>query len=120
ADLVPRFAAVREAMDIFPPTLHQAVLADFLREGHFARHLRRMRVLYRERRGALVAALASELGGALEVLGEAAGMHLVAALSKGARDRRVAHAAARRGLWVMPLSSCYLEKARHGFVLGYG
>jgi GntR family transcriptional regulator/MocR family aminotransferase len=121
ADLVPRFAAVREAMDIFPPSLHQAVLADFLREGHFARHLRRMRLLYQERRGALVAAMASELDGALEVVGEAAGMHLVAALSRGARDRRVAHAAARRGLWVMPLSSCYLgSAARQGLVLGYG
>ena len=54
ADLVGRFAAVREAMDIFPPTLYQAVLADFLGEGHFGRHIRRMRLLYRERRAALV------------------------------------------------------------------
>ena len=65
ADLVARFAAVREAMDIFPPALYQAVLTDFILEGHFARHLRRMRLLYRERRDALVEALGKELGAEL-------------------------------------------------------
>jgi GntR family transcriptional regulator/MocR family aminotransferase len=49
-DLIRRFSAVREAMDIFPPTLNQAILADFIAEGHFARHIRRMRQIYGERR----------------------------------------------------------------------
>jgi len=121
ADLVARFAAVRLATDIFPPTLPQAVLADFIGEGHFARHLRRMRALYRERRGALVAALGDELGGALEVLGGEAGMHLVATLPRGSSDRDVAVRAAAQGLWAMPLSSCYLGRAaRPGLVLGFG
>ena len=86
ADLVARFAAVRDATDIFPPTFAQAVLADFIREGHFARHLRRMRALYQERRGALVDALRTELGDVVTVLGDEAGMHLVASL-KGIRRR---------------------------------
>jgi GntR family transcriptional regulator/MocR family aminotransferase len=120
-DLVPRFAAVREAMDIFAPTLFQAALTDFLDEGHFARHLRRTRELYRERRGVLVEALRSELGEGVQVMGDQAGMHLVAALSGRARDEAVALRAAREGLWVMPLSSCYLgEPTRRGLVLGYG
>ena len=68
ADLVRRFAAVREATDIFPPTLNQAVLADFIDQGHFARHLRRMRQLYRERRSVLVQALREELGASTPVL----------------------------------------------------
>ena len=54
SDLVGRFAAVRMAMDIYPPALSSAVLTDFIEEGHFARHLRRTSLLYRERRGALV------------------------------------------------------------------
>jgi len=108
-DLVRRFAAVREAMDIFPATLNQAVLADFIEEGHFARHLRRMRQLYRERRTVLVAALRDELDGVLRVLGDQAGVHLVGALPKGRRDRDISLGAARRGLWAMPLSSCYLR-----------
>ena len=121
ADLVTRFAAAREVMDIFPPPLFQAVLADFIGEGHLGRHLRRMRQLYRDRRGVLVEALRRELGSTLCVLGDQAGAHLVAAFLKGSGDRRVALRAAREGLRVMPLSSCYLGRpTRQGVVLGYG
>lgn len=121
ADLIDRFAAVRDATDIFPPTFAQAVLADFLREGHFARHVRRMRSLYRERRDALVEALAEELGDELEVLGAEAGLHLTTTLPRGVRDREVATRAAAEGLWTMPLSSCAIGRAsRQGLVLGYG
>jgi GntR family transcriptional regulator/MocR family aminotransferase len=120
-DLVPAFVSVREAMDVFPPRLPQAMLADFIAEGHFARHIRRIRALYRERRSALAEALARELGSQVEVIGDAAGMHLVAALKKGLKDREVALRAADRGLWTMPLSSCYLgEPSRQGLVLGFG
>jgi GntR family transcriptional regulator/MocR family aminotransferase len=121
-DLVPRFAAVRAAMDDFPATLAQAVVQDFILEGHFARHLRRMRAVYRERRDTLVAALDAELGGAVRVLHDEAGMHLVAALPGHARDVDVALEAAARGLWAMPLSTCYMSAAPplSGLVLGYG
>jgi GntR family transcriptional regulator/MocR family aminotransferase len=120
-DLVSRFAVVREAADIFPPTLPQAVLADFVGEGHFARHLRRMGGLYRERRSALVEALAAEAGDRLRVMGGEAGLHLVATLGNRQRDRPVAVRAARLGVWAMPLSSCYLGEATlQGLVLGFG
>jgi GntR family transcriptional regulator/MocR family aminotransferase len=119
-DLVPRFARVRAAMDDFPPTFQQAVLTDFITEGHYARHLRRMRLLYRERRSALVAARGHELGD-LTIHGAEAGMHLVATLPPGLRDRPTAERAAKDGLWVMPLSSTYLGAAqRQGFILGFG
>ena len=120
-ELVARFAAVRAATDDFPPTFVQMVLADFIREGHFARHLRRMRALYRERRAALVEAIEKELGGELEVAEGEAGMHLVATLANRRGDREVSVRAARQGLWAMPLSSCYAgTPARHGLVLGFG
>jgi GntR family transcriptional regulator/MocR family aminotransferase len=119
-DLVERFMAVREAMDICPPALNPAVLADFIVEGHFGRHLRRTSQLYRERRSALVEGLRDCLGRRLEVVGAAAGMHLVA-LGDRPGDRAIALRAALERLWVMPLSSCYLgPPVRHGFVLGYG
>jgi GntR family transcriptional regulator/MocR family aminotransferase len=105
-------------MDIFPATLYQAALADFLVDGHYARHLRRMRALYRERRGALVEALRAELPTA-EILGAQAGMHLCATLPR-IRDQPVARRAAALGVWALPLSSCYLgAPARQGFVLGF-
>jgi GntR family transcriptional regulator / MocR family aminotransferase len=120
ADLVDRFAAVREAMDICPPALSQAALADFIVEGHFARHLRRTSALYRARRSALVASLGRSFGDRLQVVGDEAGMHLVA-LGGGRGDGAAALRAAADGLWAMPLSSCYLgPPRRHGFVLGYG
>jgi GntR family transcriptional regulator/MocR family aminotransferase len=120
-DLVERFRRVRLATDIHPAPFHQAVLAELIAEGHFARHLRRMRGLYGERRRALDAALARELGTSVRVVGDQAGMHLVALLPAGSRDREVAIRAARRGVSVIPLSSCYLGRRKQpGLILGYG
>ncbi len=120
-DLVAAFSAVRETEDIFSSTLYQAVLTEFIREGHFARHLRRMRTLYMERRGVLVDAIHSQLGGTLEIVGAEAGMHLVALLPPGVDDREVARRAGQNGISAMPLSMCYLKTpARGGLILGYG
>jgi len=120
-DLVRAFAAARDAADVFSSTLYQAVLTDFIREGHFARHIRRMRSLYMERRRALVKAIYIEMGERLEVIGAEAGMHLVALLPRGADDVAVSTRAAQRGICAMPLSSCYLKPpARGGLILGYG
>ena len=120
-DLLDRFLEVRRAMDLGPPTFHQEVLADFIAEGHFARHIRRMRLLYRERRSALVDSIRQELGTMVEVLGCEAGMHLTVTLPRGTRDREVAARAARQNLWVWPLSASYHgEVARPGFILGFG
>lgn len=118
--LVDRFLTVRLAMDIGPATLSQAVLADFIHGGHFSRHIRRMRLLYRERRDALVSNIEKELGDAVQVTGEEAGMHLCV-LVDGISDREIAARAARAGLWLVPLSSSYVGKApRQGFILGFG
>jgi GntR family transcriptional regulator/MocR family aminotransferase len=120
-DLVDRFTAVRYAMDIGPPHFFQAVLTDFMNEGHFARHIRRMRQLYAQRRTALVEELQKEFGSALDVLGSEAGMHLAVILPKGFRDQEVAARAAREKLWLAPLSPAYLdERPRQGFILGFG
>jgi GntR family transcriptional regulator/MocR family aminotransferase len=121
-DLALRFTAVRGVMDVFPSTLYQAVLADFLGEGHFGRHLRRMRQLYRQRRDLLVDGLRRELGEDLEVLDGQAGLHLVATLREaGKSDLAIAERAAREKLWAQPLSLAYLGLARRqGFILGYG
>ncbi len=118
-DLVERFLRVRLAMDIGPAIFSQAVLADFIQEGHFSRHIRRMRLLYRERRNALVASIEKELRNG-EVTGEQAGMHLCVVLD-GISDREIAARAACSGLWLVPLSTSYLGKApRRGFILGFG
>ncbi|MEO7794353.1 MAG: PLP-dependent aminotransferase family protein, partial [Thermoanaerobaculia bacterium] len=120
-DLVPAFVAVRRSIDLTPATFPQAVLAAFVREGHFARHLRRMRALYRERRDALVEALHAEIGPEARVRGESAGMHLVLELPRGTNDRQFAVLAADHGLSTMPLSFCRTGPGgTPGLILGYG
>jgi len=120
-DLLSRVSARRAVTDIAPSTLFQAALAEFVGDGHFARHLRRMRQVYRERRNVLIAALTSELGDRVEILGEQAGLHLVVTLPRGFADRRLCDRAADEGLWIMPLSESYLgAAARPGLILGYG
>ncbi len=120
-DLLPAFCAARDAADIFSSTLYQAVLTDFIREGHFARHIRRMRMLYMERRKALVNAIRSQMGDTLELIGAEAGMHLVAFLPPGTDDVSVSKNAAENGISAIPLSSCYLKAPkRGGLILGYG
>ena len=121
ADLVDRFIMIRRAMDLGPPGFHQEVLADFIGEGHFARHIRRMRVLYHERRTALVASIESELGDMVEVQGSEAGMHLTVTLRDEGRDVEIAERAAQQNLSIWPLSAHYLGEApRRGFILGFG
>jgi GntR family transcriptional regulator/MocR family aminotransferase len=120
-DLVPAFSAARDAADVFSSTLYQAVLTDFIREGHFARHIRRMRMLYMDRRKALINALHIQMGDMTEVIGAEAGMHLVALLPHGTNDVAVSRKAAEKGISAIPLSSCYLTPpARGGLILGYG
>jgi GntR family transcriptional regulator / MocR family aminotransferase len=120
-DLVPAFAVAREATDTCSSSLYQAVMADFIREGHFARHIGRMRKLYAQRRGALVQAIQQQLDGKLEVLGAEAGMQLAAWLPRGVDDVAVARKAAKKGVSARPLSACYLHApARGGLILGYG
>lgn len=78
-------------------------------------------MLYAERRTVLVEAIRKELGGQLEVLGEQAGMHLVALLPPGVSDVAVSVKAAKRGISAVPLSSCYAKPPKHGgLILGYG
>ncbi len=121
ADLVDAFATARDATDQFSSTLYQAAMTDFIREGHFARHIRRMRILYLERRTALVEAIQNHMSDTLEVIGAEAGMHLAAMLPRGVSDIALSRKAAAMGISAMPLSSCYLKPPiKAGLILGYG
>jgi len=120
-DLVERFISVRRAIDIGPPNFYQDVVADFMSEGHFARHIRRMRMLYHERRSALVESLREEMGSTVEVLGGETGMHLALMLREGSVDMEISEQAARQKLWLWPLSTSYAgEKSQPGLILGFG
>jgi GntR family transcriptional regulator/MocR family aminotransferase len=118
--LVDAFLAAHAVADRHSPTLEQAVLADFIAEGHFARHVRRMRTLYAERQACLLEAAHRELDGALELAPADAGMHLVGWLPSKIIDRDVTSAAAAHGVEVLPLSRYAMNPlVRGALLLGY-
>jgi len=117
-ELIDSFVRYRESIDLFSPTLQQVALADFLGEGHFGRHLRRMRVVYEKRRDALVRGLREHCD--LTPHNSDAGLHVSAFLPRRVSDRAVVREAARRGIDILPLSTCYLAEPRNGLILGFG
>ncbi|MBI5563566.1 MAG: PLP-dependent aminotransferase family protein [Chloroflexi bacterium] len=118
APLVDEFLKMRRYMDTHLPILEQAVLTDFMTEGHFTRHLRRMRTLYAERRAALLAA-AHDLP--LDIYAPEAGIHCVGWLPVGMDDQALVRQGAAHGLDLTPISIFCLEPlARKGLLLGYG
>lgn len=120
-DLVADFHAGRDAIDTFSSMLYQSVMTEFIREGHFARHIRSMRALYMERRTAVLDAIGRYMGGRLEVIGTEAGMQLAGFLPHGVDDVAVSRRAAAVGVSVRPLTPCYIEPpGRGGLILGYG
>ena len=118
--LVETFEAVRSAVDRHPPTLDQAILAEFISEGYFGHHVRHMRQVYAERMGILKEASDKELGGLLDVMDAQAGMKTVAWLRHGKSDDLAAKRAYRAGVETLPLSAFSLEHShRPGLMLGF-
>lgn len=123
--LLPLFRQAKWLSDRQSSLIHQSALADFIREGYLARHVRRMQAIYSRRRQALVAALQTlEAPGAAKILGDRAGLHITArlpvqqddaALIQQARAQDVSLFSTRQHYW--PPSS---EAARGEFIFGFG
>ena len=119
-DLVDACVAARAVIDRQTSTLMQAVVADFLEEGHFHRHIRRMRTLYQERQETLLNAASRELTGMLELCPCETGLHLMGWLSEGRDDRQTSQILARAGVEAPPLwNYCSAPQGRGGLLLGY-
>jgi GntR family transcriptional regulator / MocR family aminotransferase len=119
--LVSTFAAARSVLDVHSPTLDQAVLAEFIRTGHFARHLRHMLALYSERHRVFVEESKHHLRGSVEVAVSDAGLQCVGWLAPDLGESAVARAATRHDVDVTPLSRFALRRARRaGVLLSFG
>ncbi len=120
AELTPRLRRVAAYLTPSQSLIAQMSVAAFMAEGHFARHIRRMRRLYAERRAALVAALDQRFGGAWEIDLRESGMHLLARLPTDTDDVALAARAAAAGLGPVALSP-WVIKARRGpgLILGF-
>jgi GntR family transcriptional regulator / MocR family aminotransferase len=118
--LLRAFVNMRSLIDRQPSTLHQAVVAAFMEEGHFAAHIRRMREMYRGQRDTLVAALRRRLGSELTVEPPDQGMHLAAYTRRGLSDVAIARAAREHGIVVHAMSRLYVEASpQSGLLLGF-
>lgn len=118
--LVDRFEAAISITSRHAPLLDQFVLAEFIHEGHFGRHIRRMREIYAERLSTVLTEGRSRLSGLLQISEIEAGLQTTAWICSGEDDVRVSAAAAARGVDVVPLSSYALRKMkRQGLQIGF-
>ena len=114
------FWEAKETSDVHCPSVDQAVLAEFMREGHFVRHLRTMRTHYAERAEAFATAAASEWRELVELGSVGAGLNVVGWLKNGA-EAEYARVAAANGFQAIPLARYTVEaKLRPGFLFGFG
>lgn len=118
-DLMEAFTAAESSSTHHPPLMEQAILADFIGEGHFARHIRRMRELYAERLGAFLEAAHERLAGLLEIPPVEAGLQTVGWLKGRITGEQAAVAAARHEVEVVPLSRYARARTSKGLLLGF-
>jgi len=123
ANLAPQIGNAIGEMSRQGRVADQIALADFIESGKYARHLRRMRRIYQQRREAMVGAIHAHLGGLVTVSSDGSGMHLTMRLDAPLRDRDVSAALRVKGISVSPLSAyCYQDESAaqyNGFMLGY-
>ena len=114
--LVASFTRAKWLADRHTTLLEQAALADFIREGHLERHVRRMRRLYKARRTVLAESLERYLGKHATIYGDAAGMHLLV----GFRSPEIAARSRRNRVRIASAAEFYVSAAPpNEFVLGF-
>ncbi|HEV2419877.1 MAG TPA: PLP-dependent aminotransferase family protein [Terriglobia bacterium] len=120
ATLIDAFLRFRSGMDLYPSGLGQAILCDFIVEGHFGRHVRRMREIYAHRLGVLQEGVRQHLAGLLDVPPIQAGLNTVAFLRNGMTSRAAEAAARAARIETVALSRFALRRTDvHGLQLGF-
>lgn len=118
--LVGTFEIAQRHIGLIAASHIQEALAEFIADGHFLAHLRRVRRLYHARRDHLVEGLERHLGGVLSVEIPSGGIQLVARLKRSRTDRAAVGRLVAAGVVTRALSSLALERPRdHGLLLGF-
>lgn len=123
--LVPRCLEIKDAIGGATPTIIQAALADFIREGYFLRHIRKMRRLYQQKHQAMLDNIQHYFGDKWEVISQPAGLHITVRWYSGPSELTFSESAEQQGIIVRPLQY-YQQKtvspARdwQAAVLGFG
>jgi GntR family transcriptional regulator / MocR family aminotransferase len=117
----PALIQARQLADSHSPILSQECLAAFIAEGHLARHIRKMRGIYGERRATLLQSLARHCGDRLAILPADAGLHLSAMLTGPIAAGTVVACAAQAGIGLQTLDQFALAAGRpNGLAFGFG
>ncbi|MBB1593064.1 PLP-dependent aminotransferase family protein [Achromobacter sp. UMC46] len=117
---VARFDRICRLLSGTAPGYTQSLLTAFMAEGHFGRHIQRMRRLYSERRNATAAGLSAALGDRMTIDPQPGGMHLVARMESGQPDQPLAARMLEQGMYAHPLSRwSSLQDPRRGLLLSF-
>jgi GntR family transcriptional regulator / MocR family aminotransferase len=101
---IERFEQIVQDLSAGSPQLTQAIVTGFITDGHFSRHIQRMRKLYGERRNATAAGLEAVLSGQMRIDTQPGGMHLILRLPSGKSDRHLVARMLDKGLYGEALS----------------
>ncbi|HUB28522.1 MAG TPA: PLP-dependent aminotransferase family protein [Terracidiphilus sp.] len=119
--LIDFFAGFRYRTDFRNSSFDQAVLCDFIVDGHLARHLRRMRNLYGERLATLLEGAKQHLGGLLEISNVRAGLYTIGYLKNGMSSQQAERLSATQGAEVLGVDRCTLRRPDpNALLLGFG
>ena len=119
-EMVKHFAVAKSMIDRQSPIFEQLITTKFIEDGHFTRHIRKMRMLYKSRQEFLINELRKEIGDTIKVNPSEAGMQLIVRLPKKMNDKKVASIASKNKLIVYPLSNYVLKfKREPALILGY-
>lgn len=122
--LVERCLMIKDALSGDSPAHTQAALADFIVEGDLLRHIRKMRRLYKSKHAAMCEAIACYFADKVEIISQAAGLHITIKWQQGIDEVSWAQRAEQKGIIIRPLG--FYEPATapfrgwHGVVLGFG
>ena len=119
--LQPAIAGAKWLTDRHVALLYQAVLALFIEEGYFERHLRRMRKIYERRRGAVLDAFRESFGERAEVTGTESGIHVLVQVEGIADNASFVRKARERGVGIVLADGYYANAVPVGtsFIVGY-
>ncbi|WP_259067793.1 PLP-dependent aminotransferase family protein [Mucilaginibacter sp. X4EP1] len=100
--------------------INQAIINEFIRQGHFSRHIRRMRVLYKKAQDDLVNLIRLHLNNRLQPVPVEAGMHFIAWLPPGVNATIIANDALKEGLIIQTLNQYSVQfNNQNGLILGF-
>jgi len=114
------FRSLKALNDRQSAIVDQLILTDFIKEGYFHRHLRKMRSIYSARLQCLLEELETHLSEYLSFTDPAAGMHLAVYFKRPVDEDRLLQAAADKGLILLSLREYTIGACRRpGILLGY-